>query len=92
MLIAQISDLHIQKGGKPAYGRVDTVSMLKRAVAALNALDPQPDVVLATGDLVERGSTEEYGILRDILAPLKATLLVVPGNHDARATLAVAFP
>ena len=69
MLIAQISDLHIQKGGKPAYGRVDTVSMLRRAVEALNALDPQPDVVLATGDLVERGSAEEYGILKEILAP-----------------------
>ncbi len=92
MLIAQISDLHIQKGGKPAYGLVDTVSMLRRAVEALNALDPQPDVVLATGDLVERGSAEEYAILREILAPLKAPLLVIPGNHDARATLAEAFP
>jgi Icc protein len=92
MLIAQITDLHIQRDGKPAYGTVDTVSFLKRAVAALNALDPQPDVVLATGDLVERGSAEEYGLLKEVLGTLKAPLLVVPGNHDARAALAEAFP
>ncbi|MBI1244935.1 MAG: phosphodiesterase [Alphaproteobacteria bacterium] len=92
MLIAQISDLHIQRDGKPAYGVVDTVTMLKKAVETLNALDPQPDVVLATGDLVERGSAEEYAILTEILKPLKAPLLVVPGNHDARGPLAKAFP
>jgi 3',5'-cyclic AMP phosphodiesterase CpdA len=92
MLIAQISDLHIQTDGKLAYGKVDTVSYLTKAVAVLNELDPQPDIVLATGDLVERGSAVEYGLLREILAPLKAPLLVVPGNHDARATLKAAFP
>jgi len=92
MLIAQISDLHIQAGGKLAYGKVDTVAYLRKAVATLNALDPQPDVVLATGDLVERGSAEEYGLLREILSPLKAPLFVVPGNHDARETLRAAFP
>ncbi len=92
MLIAQISDLHIQTDGKFAYGKVDTVSYLTQAVAVLNALDPQPDIVLATGDLVERGSAAEYAVLREILAPLKAPLLVVPGNHDARATLKAAFP
>lgn len=92
MLIAQISDLHIQAGGKLAYGKVDTVAFLSQAVATLNALDPQPDIVLATGDLVERGSAEEYGLLREILAPLKAPLLVVPGNHDARVALKAAFP
>jgi 3',5'-cyclic-AMP phosphodiesterase len=92
MLIAQISDLHIQTDGKFAYGKVDTVAYLTQAVAVLNALDPQPDIVLATGDLVERGSAPEYAVLREILAPLKAPLLVIPGNHDARDTLKAAFP
>jgi 3',5'-cyclic AMP phosphodiesterase CpdA len=92
MLIAQISDVHIQAGGKPAYGKIDTVAFLAKTVAALNALDPQPDVVLASGDLVERGSAEEYGLLTELLKPLKAPLFVVPGNHDARDTLAAAFP
>jgi len=39
-------------------------------VAHVNALDPRPDVVLATGDLVEGGKPEEYARLRRLLAPL----------------------
>lgn len=91
MLIAQITDLHIRPGELLAYGRVDTASCLRRAVAALQALDPLPDVVLATGDLVDGGSAEEYTQLRRLLAPIERPLFVVPGNHDARRPLFDAF-
>jgi 3',5'-cyclic-AMP phosphodiesterase len=91
MLIAQITDLHIKPPGQLAYGRVDTAAYLERAVAALLALDPQPDVVIATGDLVDVGDPEEYGRLRQLLAPLAPPLYVVPGNHDARRPLRAAF-
>jgi Icc protein len=91
MLIAQITDLHIRPGELLAYGRVDTAGYLKRAVAALLALDPLPDVVLATGDLVDGGTAEEYACLRQLLAPIDRPLYVVPGNHDARRPLFDAF-
>lgn len=91
MLIAQLTDLHIKHAGKLAYDRVDTLPMLEQAVAHLLRLDPQPDIVVLTGDLVDEGSTAEYDRLRRALAPVKRTLYVIPGNHDARATMAQAF-
>ena len=59
MLIVQISDTHLKREGELLYGRLDTQGFLERAVAHVNALDPRPDVVLATGDLVESGKPEE---------------------------------
>ncbi len=91
MLIAQISDLHIRAPGKLLYRRIDTAGYLERAVAHVNALDPRPDLVLATGDLVESGRPEEYALLRQLLAPLAMPVYVIPGNHDARDALRQAF-
>lgn len=91
MLIAQISDTHIMRDGALMSGRVDTARHLERAVAHLLALDPRPDLVLATGDLVDAGSAAEYARLRSILAMLPMPVYVVPGNHDARDTLRAAF-
>jgi len=70
MLIAQITDLHIRPVDRLAYGRVDTAAYLERAVAALMTLERRPDVVLATGDLVDGGQPEEYDRLRRLLAPI----------------------
>jgi 3',5'-cyclic-AMP phosphodiesterase len=57
MLIAQITDTHITAPGTLLMGIVDTASALAQAVAALNLLDPSPDLVVLTGDLVESGET-----------------------------------
>ena len=92
MLIAQITDAHIKPHGTLAYGRVDTAPYLARAVAHLLALRPRPDVVLATGDLVDGGRPDEYRRLRDLLAPLSMPVYLIPGNHDEREALAAAFP
>lgn len=92
MLIAQITDLHIKPAGRLAYRRVDTAPYLERAVAWLNALDPRPDVVLATGDLVDAGMPEEYARLGEILGALAMPFLLVPGNHDRREALRAGFP
>lgn len=91
MLIAQLTDTHIKTAGRLAYRQVDTAAMLAAAVDALRRLDPQPDLVVITGDLVDLGSAEEYACLRAILAPLSQPLLVVPGNHDERESLRRAF-
>lgn len=91
MLIAQISDTHIKTPGRLAYRRVDTAHMLRACVDRLIRLTPRPDLVLITGDLVDRGEPEEYCHLRELLAPLPIPMLVIPGNHDEREALRAAF-
>ncbi|KVU43009.1 metallophosphatase [Burkholderia ubonensis] len=91
MLLAQISDLHIKRPGQLAYRRVDTAAALARCIARLNALEPRPDAVLVTGDLVDFGRDDEYAQLRDLLAPLEIPYYLMVGNHDDRAALRRAF-
>jgi 3',5'-cyclic-AMP phosphodiesterase len=90
--IAQISDLHIKPPGTLAYGRVDTAKALQRCVAALNAFDPQPDLVVISGDLADTPTVEEYDHLKRLLAPLKRPFVGIPGNHDSREMMRDAFP
>ena len=61
---------------------VDTSACLAATVKHLVALDPAPDVVLATGDLTDEGTRTEYSLLADLLAPIADRLLPLPGNHD----------
>ncbi|OJA93179.1 phosphodiesterase [Burkholderia ubonensis] len=91
MLLAQISDLHIKRPGQLAYQRVDTAAALARCIVRLNALEPRPDAVLITGDLVDFGRDDEYAQLRDLLAPLEIPYYLMVGNHDDRAALRRAF-
>lgn len=91
MLIAQISDTHIKGPGKLAYNRVNTASMLASCVAALSALDPQPDLILHTGDLTDFGTPEEYEQLKAIVQPLGVQMYAIPGNHDDREAMRQAF-
>jgi 3',5'-cyclic-AMP phosphodiesterase len=84
MLIAQITDLHVRPRGLPANRVVESNMMTERAIDAVIALRPRPDVVLITGDLVDCGLVEEYEQLKRILARLDLPFLVIPGNHDQR--------
>lgn len=92
MLIAQISDMHLKGEGELLYGRVDTTGFLERAVRHVNALDPRPDIVLATGDLVNDGLPGQYANLGRILSALAMPVYLIPGNHDARDAMRAAFP
>ena len=87
MIIAQITDFHARPPGVRAYGGVDTNAMLRNAVAAIAALDPAPDCVIATGDLADCGLADEYDEIADALAQLPMPVFVIPGNHDRRETL-----
>ena len=90
-IVAQISDTHIKPEGKLAYERVDTAAALATCVAAINKLDPRPDLVLATGDLVDAGRRDEYERLRALLAELAMPFYLIPGNHDDRDAMRAVF-
>ena len=91
MIIAQISDLHVQPEGEKAYGIVDTNRFLRAAVAQLNRLQPQPDIVVATGDLVDNRTEAEYRMLQAIMSPLRAPVYFAMGNHDDRTAFRQVF-
>jgi 3',5'-cyclic AMP phosphodiesterase CpdA len=93
MLIAQVTDTHVREGGAFAFERkADTSARLAAAVRFLSGHSPRPDVVLATGDLADRGRDGDYQQLVELLAPLGVPVLPIPGNHDARGPLLAAFP
>jgi 3',5'-cyclic AMP phosphodiesterase CpdA len=91
-LVAQISDFHIVEEGRLLLDAIDAAAYLRAAVDHLNHLHPAPDVVIATGDLVNDGTSAQYAHLRRLLAPLRAPLRLVPGNHDERRAMRTTFP
>ena len=91
-MLVQLSDPHIVAPGRRLLGRIDTPALLAQAVAGVRALQPAAQAVVLTGDLVDRGSAEEYAHLRALLAPLPCPVWLMPGNHDEAAALREAFP
>lgn len=91
MLIVQVSDTHIVPGGERLAERLDSRERLERIVDRILQFDTQPDCVLLTGDLTDRGTTAAYAILRATLARLGVPIYAIPGNHDDREQMRAAF-
>ena len=85
MRIVQISDSHISRN-HPARALE-----LESCIRTINAMRPQPDVVVHTGDIAHDGLAEEYAIARRLLDGLSAPWFVIPGNRDNRSELIRAF-
>lgn len=92
MLLCQISDPHIVAEGKLAYGRIDTPRMLERCVRKILELPRRPDAVIATGDLTDHATGDEYGLFAELIAPLPMPVYLAVGNHDDRDALRAALP
>ncbi|MDQ4069796.1 MAG: metallophosphoesterase [Actinomycetota bacterium] len=77
-VIAQLSDLHC---GSVYFDG----TLLQKAVAEI--VDLAPDLVVVGGDLTTEGYPAEFREARAFLQPLfdsSLTVLVIPGNHDAK--------
>ena len=90
MIIAQISDLHIGYAGEGNCCK--NSQRLKDVVETLNGLKRQPDIVIATGDLVEHGKIWAYSDLKQVLKQIKSPVYLAFGNHDRRDTFKEVFP
>jgi 3',5'-cyclic AMP phosphodiesterase CpdA len=89
--IVQITDTHVLPPGELLYGKVDTGAHLAEAVAQIGRMRPKPDVVLITGDLVERSEEACYRHFLELISPLEAPVYVLPGNHDQPEDMRQAF-
>jgi 3',5'-cyclic AMP phosphodiesterase CpdA len=90
-LIAQISDFHIRLPGQLIEGRVDTFAYLSVCIDRINALPQPPHLVVASGDLADTGTAEEYRRIKSELDRLAMPYCVMPGNHDLRAPMREVF-
>jgi 3',5'-cyclic AMP phosphodiesterase CpdA len=88
MIIAQISDTHLALDTPDANQRMHDFAL---TVADINALEPTPDVIVHTGDIVHNGRQDEYAQAVATLAQARAPVYVLGGNRDNRANLREAF-
>jgi 3',5'-cyclic AMP phosphodiesterase CpdA len=88
MIIAQISDTHIALNTPDAAQRMRD---FERVIADINGLDPIPDVIVHTGDIVHSGDPDEYARALAILTKARPPTYVLAGNKDNRANLRNAF-
>lgn len=88
-VVAHLSDPHLLAGGRLQYDVIDTEDHLRLALERLARLDPLPQALVFTGDLVDRAEPAAYARLREIVEPAAATfgaeVVWVMGNHDERA-------
>lgn len=89
MLIAQITDIHLGFGsdGAAELNR----RRLDRTIEALLATEPVPDLLLATGDLADKGDVSSYRQLREALAARPFPIAACVGNHDLRENFRAVF-
>ncbi|MFD1253518.1 MULTISPECIES: metallophosphoesterase [Devosia] len=82
-----LTDLHV---GNPAvqddHLHSDTTATLRAILADVKKLSPQPDFIVASGDLTNRGDAGSYEHLKDLIAEagLDMPILFALGNHDRR--------
>lgn len=85
--IAQVTDIHLFAESEQCLLGVPTTQSFGALLAQLRSLDPQPDLLLLTGDLSQDGTRESYDRLQTLLAPLNIPVYWLPGNHDRAETM-----
>jgi 3',5'-cyclic-AMP phosphodiesterase len=88
MIIAQISDTHLTLDGPDSDRRIRDFAL---TIADINTLDPAPDVIVHTGDIVHNGRQDEYAQAVATLSTARAPVYVLAGNKDNRVNVRAAF-
>lgn len=83
--VLHLSDVHATETGE-LYGAVDGLERLTRVGDYARSVGITPEVVIVTGDLVQRGNAGAYPLFEAACAELSeavnAPVLTVLGNHD----------
>jgi 3',5'-cyclic-AMP phosphodiesterase len=87
-----LTDLHVSHpdSGDPGL-HTDTPATLRHVVALVNAMDPAPDFLVASGDLTNRGDPESYRLVQQAFEALDIPVVLALGNHDSRSGFHTVF-
>jgi 3',5'-cyclic-AMP phosphodiesterase len=90
VLIAQVTDVHL--GFDPGNPAEFNRKRLDQVLTYLHDGPNRPDLLLATGDLIDRGDAESYRRLENAFSACTFPVHFTLGNHDHRANFRAQFP
>jgi len=82
--VLQVTDPHLYAAADGSLRGAITDRTLAAVLAHVAASGWRPDLVAATGDLIQDDTREAYRRFRGHLEPVGLPVLCVPGNHDRR--------
>jgi 3',5'-cyclic-AMP phosphodiesterase len=82
LIVAQITDTHLFAELDRTWKGLSTARTLQAVLERLQQIQPQPDLLLLTGDLSQDETPESYELLASLISPLKIPAYWIPGNHD----------
>jgi len=88
--LVQITDPHLHARPEGTLLGMNTENSLKLIVDRVQQEVKDIDLIIATGDIAQDSSIQAYNNFLSFLAPLKAPMRWIPGNHDSRENMAVA--
>lgn len=85
--LVQITDSHLFADPADCLLGLPTSESLKAVVELVKREQPEVDLILATGDISQDGSTASYRNFAELVAPVAAPMRWLPGNHDEAEVL-----
>lgn len=87
LVVAQITDTHLFADQHQSMKGCVTARTLQAVLDHLGQVQPQPDLLLMTGDLSQDETAASYADLRDRITALGIPAYWIPGNHDIPALM-----
>lgn len=89
--IIQVTDTHVVAEGHTLNG-INPLRRLELAVDSINAEHADAEMVVFSGDLTNRGTTDSYTAFRKVAQKLTVPYTAMMGNHDENAEIEKYFP
>lgn len=86
-VVAQLTDTHLFADPQQSMRGCITADTFQAVLDRLRQVQPQPDLLLLTGDLSQDETPASYQYLLDRIAPFGILVYWIPGNHDIPAVM-----
>jgi len=83
LTLVHLTDTHVGKVPETPDGPIDDAEAFQAVIQRINAMEPQPDLTLITGDLTDAWKSDQITRFKALaLDTLRSEVLVASGNHD----------